>query len=59
MDKQDKTEIRLMQIINDAILSTLLNSPEQQLKKRFEIKWNQTSNCEGYDHLEDCARPYL
>lgn len=41
MDKEDNIEIKLRQIINDAILSTLLNM-STTTKKRFEIKQIQT-----------------
>lgn len=40
MDKEDNVEIKLRQIINDAILSTLLNM--STTKKTFEIKQTQT-----------------
>lgn len=41
MDKEDNVEIKLRQIINDAILSTLLNM-STTTKKTFEIKQTQT-----------------
>lgn len=41
MDKEDNVEIKLRQIINDAILSTLLNM-STTTKKMFEIKQTQT-----------------